>query len=188
MWYKVNMKGYVCGSHGRYGKKFCKSNHKVREAFLCEAIADDIANKAKILGQEVQTLLDSKFSKLQKQSQNKLDSIQNSIRKANEKKKRLLDLLINETIDEPTYQEGLLDLQGELQSLKAKQAEVETSMQREDITASITYMKEQIRIFMESLTLTPEVLHRLVKRIDIHADGTPVIYYNFSVPSAIFQP
>ncbi|WP_369973759.1 DUF4368 domain-containing protein [Paenisporosarcina sp. OV554] len=34
-------------------------------------------------------------------------------------------------------------------------------------------------------SLTPELLHRLIERIEIKADGTARIFYRFSLPSAI---
>ncbi|WP_407648433.1 hypothetical protein [Gottfriedia endophytica] len=34
-------------------------------------------------------------------------------------------------------------------------------------------------------TLTPELLHRIIERIEIKADGSARIFYRFSVPSAL---
>ncbi|WP_231392031.1 MULTISPECIES: DUF4368 domain-containing protein [unclassified Paenibacillus] len=40
---------------------------------------------------------------------------------------------------------------------------------------------EEFLLFDE---LTPEILHRLIDRIEIKADGSPRIFYRFSNPSA----
>ncbi|WP_422677807.1 DUF4368 domain-containing protein [Bacillus smithii] len=36
--------------------------------------------------------------------------------------------------------------------------------------------------FLNFDELTPEILHRLINRIDVKEDGTPIIYYRFAAP------
>jgi site-specific DNA recombinase len=41
--------------------------------------------------------------------------------------------------------------------------------------------------FMKLEDLTPEMLHRLVEKIKVKADGTLQIHYRFTPPSALFR-
>ncbi|NRD78135.1 DUF4368 domain-containing protein [Bacillus sp. BRMEA1] len=46
-------------------------------------------------------------------------------------------------------------------------------------------LKREITRIKKFETLTPQLLHRLIDRIEIKADGTARIFFRFSLPSAI---
>jgi hypothetical protein len=41
------------------------------------------------------------------------------------------------------------------------------------------------RPVLSSVTVTPDLLHRLIERLEIKADGSERVFYRFSLPSAI---
>jgi site-specific DNA recombinase len=49
----------------------------------------------------------------------------------------------------------------------------------------IQTLHKELSKFTKIDTLTPELLHRLIERIEFKADGSARIFYRFSVPSAI---
>jgi len=72
-------------------------------------------------------------------------------------------------------------------TLTEKKQQLEESIQNQDYQNDFEKLKAQFMQFLKLEKLTPEILHRLVKRIEVAADGTPRIYYNFSAASAINQ-
>ncbi|WP_262982914.1 zinc ribbon domain-containing protein [Bacillus atrophaeus] len=45
MHYRINRKGYICGSYAKHGKKAC-SSHVIKEQLLIEIILDDLKEMA----------------------------------------------------------------------------------------------------------------------------------------------
>ncbi|WLV25325.1 DUF4368 domain-containing protein [Aciduricibacillus chroicocephali] len=41
-------------------------------------------------------------------------------------------------------------------------------------------LKHELLHFLNFDELTPEILHRLINRIDVKEDGTPVVHYRFA--------
>ncbi len=62
--------------------------------------------------------------------------------------------------------------------------QAESSLQTTDHELAIQELKQSLEAFMDFKELTPEILHRLIDRIEIKADGSPRIFYRFSNPSA----
>lgn len=52
----------------------------------------------------------------------------------------------------------------------------------EQTVDNIEQLKQELLQFLDFDKLTPEILHRMVKRIEVKSDGIPVIHYAFSAP------
>ncbi|WP_376767032.1 DUF4368 domain-containing protein [Paenibacillus agri] len=67
-----------------------------------------------------------------------------------------------------------------------KKYQLEKSLQVSDNTLAFKELKKDLENFMSFKKLTPELLHKLIDRIEIKADGSPRIFYRFSLPLCLF--
>ncbi|WP_256358481.1 DUF4368 domain-containing protein [Bacillus sp. sid0103] len=65
--------------------------------------------------------------------------------------------------------------------------EQETYLQTKDDETSLYELKKQLEVFVEFKELTPELLHRLIEKIEIKADGKAKVHYRTSTSSAYFS-
>jgi len=84
------------------------------------------------------------------------------------------------------YDEYMLRVNEEIQSLTQQKMQIEEALRKGDDLKMIQEFKESLQRFLAFNDLTPESLHRLIHRIEIKADGSPRIYYRFSNPSASY--
>jgi site-specific DNA recombinase len=80
------------------------------------------------------------------------------------------------------YDEYVTLVNQDLDKLKLKMRQYDEPLQ--DNTLAFSELKESLDEFLLFNELTPEILHRLIDRIEIKADGSPRIFYRFSNPSA----
>lgn len=57
-------------------------------------------------------------------------------------------------------------------------------LEYKDIENELFNFKKNFDRFMENKTLTSEILHMLVDRIEINAGGTAIVHYRFKEPTA----
>ncbi|MEI2358103.1 DUF4368 domain-containing protein [Mesobacillus zeae] len=55
-------------------------------------------------------------------------------------------------------------------------------MESEQTVDNIEQRKQELLQFLDFYELTPEILHCLINRIEVKADGIPKIHYRFSAP------
>jgi hypothetical protein len=67
--------------------------------------------------------------------------------------------------------------------LTEKKNEMITMLESEQVIDNIEKLKQELLQFLNFDELTPEILHRLINRIDVKEDGTPVIHYRFAAPT-----
>jgi site-specific DNA recombinase len=72
-----------------------------------------------------------------------------------------------------------------LKQLIQKRSEIEIKLSNNDTNTQIKKIQKELSQIKKSDTLTPEILHRLIERVEIKADGTARVFYRFSFPSAI---
>jgi hypothetical protein len=53
----------------------------------------------------------------------------------------------------------------------------------EQVIENIDKLKQELLHFLNFDELAPEILHRLINRIEVKEDGTPRIHYRFSTPT-----
>ncbi len=182
--FKSNRKGYICGSYNKYGKKAC-SNHSIREVELTQTILDDL--KALSTAISKRTYLDKLNGKLEKANQayqKKLNSLGLEIEKLSVKKVKLINLLADGLITKEEYQEVVKSNNAEIRKLTTEKQEIESLLNQKDSTDQVSKLKAELNRFFDFNELTPEMLHRLVSRVEINAEGKVKIFYRFSLPSA----
>lgn len=180
MHFKKNRRGYVCGSFNKFGKKAC-SDHIVREAELSNLILNDI--KDFILSVKTTDLFDEfKFSldKLASTQKSILNRYNSELESLSSRKSKALNKLLDDIIDKSDYDYIVRDINSKIEDLKVKISEVNNSL---DKLKSNFILNEIAKIKKESIVpteLTPELLHRFVKRIEITESGDAKVFYRFT--------
>lgn len=187
MHYKKNSKGYVCGNYnkpGKNGKKKC-SDHLVREADLTIAIIKDIQMLSSNLSNEtIYKKLEKQLQKINQQNTKQTSSIESDIEKLKTRKRKARDKNLDGGMTDEEYSEYVIDINQRLNDLANQKCKLEESLKHNKDTLAFTELKQLLDESLSFKELTPEILHRLIDRIEIKADGSPRIFYRFSNPSA----
>ncbi|MCM3024186.1 recombinase family protein [Heyndrickxia ginsengihumi] len=184
MHYRVNSKGYMCGNYVKLGPSKC-SDHLVRENELKAAILEDIHSLIGTLQNEkVMKNLESRVKKQKQIEVKKLKDIEEEIEKYKKRKKRALDDYYDENTTKEEYNEYVDVTNKEIEALLVKKQELLSSLNTKDDTLAFTELKKRLEEYMDIKELTPDILHRLIERIEIKADGNARIHYRFLTPTA----
>ncbi|MGM0836546.1 MAG: recombinase family protein [Bacillota bacterium] len=182
MHFRRNSHGYICGSYNKYGIKAC-SDHLVRESDLILAVLTDLKDISNSINNlDLDHNINQKIEKHLKQSDAKVKKIEDQIVRIKKRKKKALDDYYDEMITKEEYEEYSAMLNEDLKVLIENKALCDRP---KDITAkkqSFEKLKGTLRSIIDFDKLTPEVLHRLIDKIEIKADGSPRIHYRFSNP------
>lgn len=182
MWYRSNRKGYVCGGYARFGKKAC-SSHVIKEEVLKQTIIHDIHSLMQQIDKEYYLKqLEEKAKQSQLSVQKKLDKINKKIDALKARKRKYIELLADEKITQEDYQDMIEANSKEINELVVSKKELESLLSSHKVVENIQKLKQELAQFLNFDELTPEILHRLIDRIEIKADGTPKIFYRFSAP------
>ena len=183
MHFKKNRKGYICGNFNKHGLKAC-SSHVIREQNLKDIILSDLDficnstnNKSFFKAINLNLNIDSKSIK------NKLDIINNKILKLTTRKNNALNKFIDDFISKEDYDTIVENINLELNELKSKKLSIESTVNtnlNSNISNSISYFKSIAYTITE---LTPNVINRLIDKIEVSENGTPRVYYRFSESS-----
>lgn len=184
MWFRSNRQnGYVCGGYARHGKKAC-SAHTIKEDFLKETILYDIRKLVQEIDKEQYLKeLVAQAKKSKKDIQQKLDKLNKQIDMLKNRKKKFIKMLADEKIQHDEYLDMIEDNNTELAQLVEKKNELLLMLESEQVIDNIDKLKQELLQFLNFDELTPEILHRLINRIDVKEDGTPVIHYRFAAPT-----
>ncbi|MEH7009355.1 recombinase family protein [Neobacillus niacini] len=185
MHYKKNRRGYVCGSYNKHGSKACSDHHVIEEK-LASAILDDINKLLVNVNQHnLFSKLDMKMKKEFDQLNKQLKSINRQIDDHGIQKTKLIKLLANEVITQQDYRDVVEQNEINLKHLFQKRSEIEIKLSNKDTNEQIKKIQKELSLIKKVDILTSDLLHRLIERIEIKADGSARIYYRFSLPSAI---
>ncbi|QIZ06824.1 hypothetical protein HFZ78_08970 [Priestia megaterium] len=97
----------------------------------------------------------------------------------------MIQLLANEVISQQDYRDVIKQNELHLKHLIQTKSEIEIKLSNKNVTEQIKKIQKDLSKIKKVDTLTPDLLHRLIERIEIKADGTARIFYRFSLPSAI---
>ncbi|WP_230459054.1 recombinase zinc beta ribbon domain-containing protein [Terrilactibacillus tamarindi] len=184
MWFRSNRpNGYICGNYARHGKKACTA-HTIKEDFLKETILYDIQKLVQEIDKE-QFLkeLETKSKKSKKDIQQKLDKLNKQMDVLKVRKRKFINMLADEKINQDKYLDMVEDNNNELAQLSEKKNEMITMLESEQVMDNNDKLKEELLHFLNFDDLTPEILHRLINRIEVKEDGTPIIHYRFAAPT-----
>lgn len=183
MWYRSNRNGYICGAYARHGSKAC-SSHTVKEVFLTKTILSDIKMWVdQIDKDEYVRELEGKSKRFKLQLQKQLDKLTKDIDTLKKRKRSYTTLLADEKITQEEYREMVDANNTELDELVIKKNELVSEFEHENVTENLGQLKSELLSFLNFDELSPEMLHRLVNRIEVREDGIPRIHYRFSAPN-----
>ncbi|MBV6715260.1 recombinase family protein [Paenibacillus chitinolyticus] len=186
LWYVHYRKGYVCGNYYKHGKHVC-SQHGVKEKELINVILTDIRSMAETLNEkEFMGRLEVKTLQARKQAEKQIQSLQRRIEKLKEQKTGLIRLLASGTINETEYKEATESGNAELCSLQEQLKGFQSLLASSSTGENIVRLKKELKQFMKLDELTSEMVHRLVDRIEVQADGSVNIHYKFT-PTALLS-
>jgi len=186
MHFKKNKRGYICGNYNKHGIKAC-SDHLIRESDLKLAILDDIKKLACSLdNQVILQSIESKLKKQKKNAENQIASFSKELDRLKLKKKRSLNLLIDEKISKEDYDDFVNDTNEKINNILSKIENLNAALETKYDELALIELKQQLDGVIDFKELTPDILHRLIERIEIKADGSPRIFYRFSNPSAYY--
>lgn len=90
-------------------------------------------------------------------------------------------MLANNSIDIEDYRLTIEELNKKINELISHKLNIEKSKEQSKRNRkNIKKLKTELKKYVHFNKLTPEMLHRLVDRIEIKEDGSPKIYYRFA--------
>lgn len=181
MHYRANRRGYVCGNYDKRGIIACTS-HIVREAELVDLIKNDINT---LLKQFRNTNIEDKLNKtLEKEKRkliNSISSIEKDIEKLNINKNKALGKLIEELISKSDYDFYILDINNKISQLDSSLLGHKNKLSKLESNNHLKSLEDLSQAYLKIDELTSEILNRFIERIEIKEDGSPRIFYRFSV-------
>ncbi|MDM0839855.1 recombinase family protein [Clostridium perfringens] len=180
MHFKKNRKGYVCGSFNKHGKKAC-SDHIIREEALSKKILSDINYFISCINDDkIFRDVESTISKCILDNKTNLKSLEDEKNSLLKQKNEALVYLINKTITNENYKLFISAIDSKIEKLTLKESKLKSfnkELNFENLLNEIKTLRSEI---LDLNNLTPDVLHRFVKRIEIKENGDAIIYYRFS--------
>jgi site-specific DNA recombinase len=163
MHFKKNRKGYVCGNFNKYGSKAC-SDHFIKERELEEIILNDIKSFAQRM--DLDNLIDRVIKQLESDTKNnttRLSQVE-QIDKLKKQKVQLTSLFADNSIDIEEYRLTIEEINKKIDQLMPDKLKLEKF--KEQSKREQKNMKQLKKEYIHFNQLTPEMLHRLVDRIE----------------------
>lgn len=118
-------------------------------------------------------------------TEKQIQSLSRQIEKLKEEKKGFIKLLASGTITEAEYKEVTQSNNEEIASLHTRLLSFMSKNNSGD-AESMLRLKKELKKFMGLKELTPDMLHRLVDKIVVKADGSANIHYKFAATAIIW--
>ncbi|HZH62537.1 MAG TPA: hypothetical protein VEY70_23835 [Metabacillus sp.] len=80
------------------------------------------------------------------------------------------------------YRENVETNYIEINELVKKKDDLLSALESEHTVDDIGKLKQELLQFQNFEELTAKISHRLINRIEVTADGTPIIHYRFAAP------
>jgi len=129
--------------------------------------------------------LEFKVKQAAKQAERQIQSLLRQIDNLKEQKKGFIKLLASGTITEADYKEVTQGNNEEIASLQSKLMSLTANNSNGGGAESMLRLKKELKKFMGLKELTPDMLHRLVDKIVVKADGSANIQYKFAATAII---
>ena len=163
-------------------KKACTA-HTIKEDFLKETILNDIKSLIHQIDKEQYIKkMERKSRSTKSDSQKKINKINKQMDVLKNRKRKFINLLADGIITNEEYQESIEATNKDLTELMELKNELLSLMESEDVIETIEKLKKELLQFLNFDELTEEILHRLINRIEVKEDGTPIIHYRFTTP------
>lgn len=183
MHYKKNRKGYICGNYNKHGAKAC-SSHIIRENILNQIVLTDLKRLAAKINKD--NYYDDLIKRVTSNKKKIKEIIEKNKTQLDEKKRDKTNLVIalsNGVITNEDYQLAINNTNGVISKLESENSKLFKQIEQQDIEKDLKEFKKNLYNFADSQTLTPELLHTLVDRIEVNEDGTAKIHYRFKEPA-----
>ncbi|MEK6453311.1 hypothetical protein NST54_04560 [Caldifermentibacillus hisashii] len=174
----------MCGSYARHGKKACTA-HTIKEDFLKETIPDEIQTLIQVDKEKYIKKMARKSKSTKSDSQKKINKINKQMDVLKNRKRKFINLLADGMITHEEYQESIEATNKDLTELMEQKNELLSLMESEDVIETIEKLKKELLQFLNFDELTEDILHRLINRIEVKEDGTPIIHYRFTTPKIV---
>lgn len=182
---------YVCGKQNKFGKAACSDNFRPLESTLIKSLLDDINNIyfSCISEKTIDALLEKQLTNFEadRANESNKNNIALALDKLNKRKKKAIDLLLDESIDKDDYDLLMKELNPQIDQLRAElKTLVEsdtTTVDRQELKA---YIQSQLNLKKLLTELTPSIIARFINKIIVKADGQLEVHYRTSRPSAFY--
>ncbi|AMA74128.1 recombinase [Aneurinibacillus sp. XH2] len=184
LWYVQHRKGYVCGNYYKHGRHAC-SQHSVKEKELIDVILHDIKCMATPFNDDLLIKrLELKTKEVKRQAEKQIQTLTQQIEKLKAEKKEFIRLLASRSITEDDYKEITEDNNNKIIELQNKLRNL-LSVRNVNDAEMLVKLRQELKQIMSFDNLTPEMVHRLVNKIVVKADGSVNIHYKFTATALI---
>jgi DNA invertase Pin-like site-specific DNA recombinase len=181
MHFKQNRKGYVCGGYVKYTKDFC-THHAIKEVSLVQQIIKDFDKCLGLLSNSTTHKKLLLIAKKEKERLNsKLNNITNKVRKLQERKSKLVTLLIEEVLSKEDYHYNIENIEKELQQLNSDTEHLNLLLYKRDNVDELQLLKAHLSNSNYKEDLSHELINRFIRKVQIKNNGTPIIEYRYQI-------
>lgn len=175
-WWKGHSKGYFCGARIKRGSGTC-DNVIVREQQLINLIKRDVQS---FLSDDINVDIDANLLKERKKSEKRITGLTNKIESINQKKRKYVDLLVDEVITKDDYKTYVVGCNNDIEKIQQdiNSLSQETKKERLDISS----IKSQLDKALTLETFDRELINLLINRIDVYKTGELKVHYTFALP------
>jgi site-specific DNA recombinase len=179
MHYKYNRKGYICGTYVKLTKKAC-TNHAIKEACLIKHILADINQCRKLISNDdIRQKLFDINQREQNRLSKKLATTKTRIVAIQNKKAKLLNLLMEDTISKAEYQYNVTTLDKEINLIKSEEVQLQYLLDLKDNVEELDNLKGLLTETTSISDITNITVNKLIKSIRVKENGTPLIEYRY---------
>ncbi|GFN31668.1 recombinase family protein [Paenibacillus xylaniclasticus] len=186
--FKNDRQSYVCSTYQKNGSKKCSSHiikHNVLKQVVLDNLKDLIQNSL-----NMQSLVDVTIQRAGVRKNNavkELDKVQREIGKLDKEIVQLTRKWTSGEIDKELFNACCGAIKNERQALEERMARLQTEIAHElDTESRVSAFKAELMKFaaldVSNEEILRDMIHKMINRIDIHADGSVEITYNFQNP------
>lgn len=186
--YKNDRKGYVCATYQKNGKQACQSHYIKHDDLKDKVLSDlrDLATNSINMNALLNIALKRAGTK-KLGAMEELKRIEREIHSLQTEKRELLRLLSRQVITQRDYEEQYQIINDEQIALEQQKRTLEDMLAKEiDTEANIQAFQAEIQRFInlqfDNEETLRHVLHRLIDRVEVSANGEITIHYNFKNP------
>jgi len=186
--YKNDRKGYVCATYQKNGSKHC-SSHFIKHDSLKSAVLNDVlalANESLNMKSLLQISI-KRAGLNTNRLQNELTNVKSQLKQRKDEIISLSRALASERLTKDIYDETISEVMKEQEILTSRAAELMKLLSNEEdstqyMQAFQTELRKFVRLDVPDEEALRDILHNLIRKVEINADGDITINYNFMNP------
>lgn len=186
--YKNDRQSYVCSTYQKNTSKKC-SSHIIKHEMLKQKVLNDLRDLLQD-SLNMKSLVEATVQRAgikRKNAVEQLENVKSEVSKLNNQLVQLTLKWTNGDIDNELFKACSEAVKQQKQALEERQAQLEKVIAKEhDSESSVTAFKEELMKFatldINNEEVLRDVLHRLIRRVDVYKDGNIEVTYNFQNP------